>query len=136
MDFIFWSFNTSKKIAPFLPNFNSASVIEGRQQWKSVIMVVIPSVWRMIAVDFCLFETTICHYFGLFSFNVCTVKHMFKGLLFSWGFGTLGTLSCPSPISLKELCLKKFSSELSLEAAKAGFIGNAKVPNFRITSFT
>ena len=55
-DFIFWSFNTSQKIAPFLPNFNSASVIEGRQQWKSVIMVVIPSVWRMIAVDFCLFE--------------------------------------------------------------------------------
>ena len=89
----------------------------------------------MIAVDFCLFEPTICHYFGLFSFNVCTVKHMFKGLLFSWGFG-IGHIKLPLPF--KRIVPEEISSELSLEAAKAVFIGNAKVSdtNFRITSFT
>ena len=45
------------------------------------------------------------------------------------GFWHWGTLSCPSPISLK-IVPEEISSDLSLEVAKPGFIGNATVLQF------
>ena len=62
---------------------------------------------------------------------------MFKGLLFSWGFG-IGHIKLPLPNLFKRIVPEEISSDLSLEIANAGFIGNAKVSdtNFRITSFT
>ena len=62
---------------------------------------------------------------------------MFKGLLFSWGFG-IGHIKLPLPNLFKRIVPEEISSDLSLEAAKAVFIGNAKVSdtNFRITGLT
>ena len=110
----FWllTFQISQKIAPFLKIFKLSQHYEGRQQWKSVIMVVIPSVWRMIAVDFCLFEPTICHYFGLFSFNVlssiCSKVFCYHGVL------ALGHIKLPLPNLFKRIVPEEISSDLSL----------------------
>ena len=62
---------------------------------------------------------------------------MFKGLLFSWGFG-IGHIKLPLPNLFKRIVLEEISSDLSLEVAKAGFIGKATVSltNSRITIFT
>ena len=64
--------------------------------------------------------------------SICSKVFCFHGVL------ALGHIKLPLPNLFKRIVPEEISSDLSLEAAKAVFIGNAKVSdtNFRITGLT